>query len=99
MNTWIYILVMIFVTAAIRILPMILIKKKITNTFLKSFLYYIPYVTLSLMTFPAIMQTTESPVPGLVALVAGVICAWFNLGLFPVALTCSGIVLILGLIF
>ena len=53
MNTIAYILLMILVTNAIRILPVTLIRKRITNPFLCSFLYYVPYVTLSVMTFPA----------------------------------------------
>ena len=56
----------------------------IKNRFLKSFLYYVPYVTLAVMTFPAIMEATESPIAGLAALVIGILAAWFGLGLFPV---------------
>ena len=41
------------VTFAIRVLPLTLVKKQFTNTFVRSFLYYVPYVTLSVMTFPA----------------------------------------------
>ena len=96
-NTLIYILVMASVSFAIRVLPLTLIRKQIKNTFIRSFLYYVPYVTLAVMTFPAIMNATENPLVGLVALAAGLVAAWFNLGLFPVALSCCGVVLILEL--
>ena len=54
-NTWIYILVMAAVTYGIRALPLTLIRKEIKNTAIRSFLYYVPYVTLAVMTFPAIL--------------------------------------------
>ena len=98
-NTLIYILVMATVSFAIRVLPLTLIRKQIQNTFIRSFLYYVPYVTLAVMTFPAIMDATENPLIGLAALAAGLVAAWFGLDLFPVALTCCGVVLILELIF
>lgn len=98
MNNYVYILVMAGVTVAIRVLPMVLIRNRIRNRFIRSFLFYVPYVTLALMTFPAIIQTTDSFIPGLIALVAGIVCAWFGLGLFPVALTCSALVLIADLL-
>ena len=53
-NVYLYILVMAGVTYLIRLLPLTLIKKEIKNVYIKSFLYYVPYVTLSVMTFPAI---------------------------------------------
>ena len=46
-NTWTYIFIMVLTTFIIRALPLILIRKEITNPFLKSFLYYVPYVTLA----------------------------------------------------
>ena len=53
-NVYIYILVMGIVTYLIRVLPLTLIRKEIKNRFIRSFLYYVPYVTLAVMTFPAI---------------------------------------------
>ena len=87
-----YILLAILVTNLIRVLPMLLIKGPIHNTFLRSFLYYVPYVTLAVMTFPAIIETTLTPLAGIIALVVGLIAAWFRLGLFPVAIICCTIV-------
>ena len=57
-NVYIYILVMATVTYFIRMIPLVLLRKNIENTFLRSFLYYVPYVTLSVMTFPAILSAT-----------------------------------------
>ena len=94
-NPYIYILIMASVSFMIRVLPLTLIRKPITNRFLKSFLYYVPYVTLAVMTFPAIIQATQSPLAGAAALVIGMILAWKNAGLFPVAVACCAVVLIL----
>lgn len=91
-NAIIYILVTIVTVNLIRVLPMTLLTKKITNRFVRSLLYYVPYVTLAVMTFPAIIQTTDSPLPGIIALAVGIIAAWFGLGLFPVAAICCIIV-------
>ena len=86
------ILLAIITTNLIRVVPMLLIKGQISNRFLRSFLYYVPYVTLAVMTFPSIIQTTISPLSGTVALIAGVIAAWRGMGLFPVAAICCVIV-------
>ena len=85
------ILLAIITTNIIRVLPMTLIKGQIRNRFLRSFLYYVPYVTLTVMTFPAIVETTLSPFSGLVALVVGIVAAWRGAGLFPVAIICCAI--------
>lgn len=87
-NIYIYIAVMTAVTYAIRVIPLTLIRKPITNKFIKSFLYYVPYVTLAVMTFPAIVDATQSPIAGLVALILGVIAAWLGAGLLPVSVIC-----------
>lgn len=94
-NVWIYILVMALVSYGIRVLPLTLIRKPITNRFLKSFLYYVPYVTLAVMTFPAIIDATQTPWSGLAALIAGVVAAWFRLDLLKVAIACCSVVLAL----
>lgn len=88
----IYILLAIIATNLIRVVPMVLIKGEIKNTFLRSFLYYVPYVTLAVMTFPDMIQTTLTPVSGIVSLLIGIIAAWVGLGLFPVAIICCVIV-------
>lgn len=91
-NIYIYILVMAAVIYAIRVLPFTLIRKPIKNRFLRSFLYYVPYVTLAVMTFPAIMEATQVPLAGILAAVVGIVMAWFGAGLFPVSIACCIVV-------
>lgn len=62
MNNYIYIAVMAAVSYTIRVLPLTLIRKPIKNQFIQSFLYYVPYVTLAVMTFPAIIHATQTPI-------------------------------------
>ena len=97
-HIYIYILIMAAVSYLIRVLPVTLIRKPIQNRFIQSFLYYVPYVTLAVMTFPAIVEDTQSPIAGLAALIVGVLAAWFGVSLFPVALSCCGTVFLLELI-
>ena len=59
-NIYIYILIMGGISYLIRVLPMTLIRKPLKNQFLQSFLYYVPYVTLAVMTFPAILHTVSN---------------------------------------
>ena len=91
-NIYLYILVSALVSFAVRAVPLTLIRKKIENSFLKSFLYYVPYVTLSVMTFPAIIEATAVPAAGILALAAGIIAARKGVGMFLVAIICCVIV-------
>lgn len=93
-NIWLYILVMAAVTYLIRVTPLVLIRREITNKTIRSFLYYVPYVTLAVMTFPAILSATGSWLSGLLALLVGLVLSWLGAGLFPVALSCCGAVLL-----
>ena len=86
---------MAIVTFLIRVLPLTLIRKQIKNKFLKSFLYYVPYVTLAVMTFPAIVHATQSVYSGVLALIIGITVAWFGFDLFKTAVSCCLVVLIL----
>lgn len=92
MNIWIYILVSAGVSYLIRVTPLVLIRREITNRTLRSFLYYVPYVTLSVMTFPAIVEATQSPIAGALALLAGGVLAWRGGTLLQVALVCCAVV-------
>lgn len=86
---------MAVVSYAIRVLPLTLIRKPIKNRFIRSFLYYVPYVTLAVMTFPAILSATQSPIAGAAALLAGIVAAWLGAGLFPVSVICCVLVFVL----
>ena len=96
-NTYIYIAVMAAVSFLIRVLPLTLIRKKITNRFVNSFLYYVPYVTLAVMTFPAILHATGTVWSGAAALVLGITAAFFGFDLFKTAVSCCVIVFLFEL--
>ena len=91
-NKVIYIAIMATVIYIIRVLPLTVLRKPITNKFLSSFLYYVPYVTLAVMTFPAIINATRSPAAGAAALFAGSLAAWLGADLFKVAVVACAIV-------
>ena len=97
-NIYVWILVMALATGATRVLPLTLIRKPIENRFLQSFLYYVPYVTLAIMTFPAIMEATQVPAAGALALVGGIAAAWLGAGLFGTAAACCCVVLVTELV-
>lgn len=96
-NVYIYILVMAIVTYLIRVLPLTLIRKEIKSKFIRSFLYYVPYVTLAVMTFPAILDATDSPMSALAALIVAIMIAWFGGSLFQVAVISCIVVFVLEL--
>ena len=97
-SVWIYIFVMFGVSYLLRVLPLTLIRGKIKNRFVNSLLYYLPYVTLAVMTFPAILEVSENPVCGLAALIAACVTAWFSENLFASAVVACLAVLIVSLI-
>ena len=91
-NIYLYILVAAAVSFLIRVLPLTLIRKKIKNTFIRSFLHYVPYVTLAVMTFPAITTAPQIPVAGILALIVGVLAAWKGVIMVGIAALCCGVV-------
>ena len=97
-NTYIYIAIMFLVTYLIRVLPLTLVRKKIKSVYIRSFLYYVPYVTLTVMTFPAIIEATGSQWSGLAALIVGIALAWKGASLLNVAIACCVTVYVLELL-
>lgn len=85
-NIYLYIFVMAAVTYLIRMLPLALSKKEITNQYIKSFLYYVPYACLAAMTFPAILYSTASLYSALAGLITAIIAAYRGKSLLIVAL-------------
>lgn len=85
-NIYIYILVMAAVTYFIRLLPLTLIRKEIKNKYIHSFLYYVPYVTLAAMTFPAILTATANIWSAAVGFIAALILAYNRKSLITVSL-------------
>ena len=89
-----YLLTMAGVTYLVRMLPMVLIKKKIENRFLLSFLYYIPYAVLTVMTVPAILYSTSSVLSAVVGTATALVLAFFNKGLLTVAgFSCAAVLI------
>ena len=77
---------MAIVTYLVRVLPLTLIRKEIKNTFIKSFLYYVPYVTLAVMIFPAILDATSSNWSALIGFIVAIALSYFGGSLFKVSL-------------
>lgn len=97
MSAYVYIMGMCLITAVIRILPLLVLRRPIRNRFLRSFFYYVPYVTLSVMTFPAIVNATASPIAGAAALIAGIVLAWIGANMITVSAACCAVVFLLEL--
>lgn len=91
------IILMIGTLYVIRLLPFLFIRGEIKNRFFKSFLHYVPYVTLAVMTFPAIVLATDHMASGIAALIVGLIVAWFSGNLFITASCCCAAVLVTSL--
>jgi len=91
------ILIMFLTVYAIRLAPFLFLRHEIKNRFIRSFLYYVPYVTLAVMTFPAIVTATENIWSGAAALAVGLAAAWLGGNLFIVASCCCAAVLVSGL--
>ena len=94
---YVFILTMALATYACRVFAFTVMRHPIRNRFIQSFLYYVPYVTLAVMTFPAIIEATQSPIAGAVALGIGILCAWFGGNLFMVAGACCASVFLIEL--
>ncbi len=98
MSMWIYVIAMGATTLAMRIGPVLLIKKPIQSPYIQSFLYYVPYVTLAAMTVPAIFESTSSPAAGAMALAGGIVASWKGAPLVVVAAICCSLVFTLELV-
>lgn len=90
----IYLLAMAGVTYLIRMLPLVLIKKKIENKFILSFLHYIPYAVLTVMTIPAVFSSTAHIISAIFGFIAALIAAWRGKSLPVVAAVACVAVLI-----
>ncbi len=86
-NVWIYFLVAAGTIYLIRVLPLTLIRRELTNPFLRSFLYFVPFVTLSVMTFPDMVEATGSALSGWAGFLTGLILSYVSGNLFQVAIS------------
>ena len=98
MKFWIYLLVTAGVTYLVRAVPLVLMKGKIKNRFVLSFLHYIPYAVLTVMTIPAIFYATGDRLSAIVGFLAGAVLAWKEKSLVQVAAAACAAVLIVQLV-
>ena len=94
----IYLVVMAGVTYLVRMVPLVLVNKPIKNKYVLSFLYYVPYTVLSVMTIPACFYATDSYVSAIVGFVVAVIAGLLKRSLVQVAVFSSLAVLVVELI-
>ena len=93
-KTLIAVFLMALVTYLPRVLPMAVFRKEITSDYIKSFLYYVPYVTLAVMTFPAMVTAPQIPLAGILALLIGIAAAWKGLNMVGIAVLCCVVVFV-----
>lgn len=98
MRIYLSLLVMALTIYAVRVVPFLFLRGPIKNRWFRSFLYYVPYVTLAVMTFPAILAATENPLAGGAALVVGILLAWVRGDLFTVAIGCCVTIFLVSLL-
>ena len=96
-NVYLYLIVAAITLYAIRALPMTLLRKDIKSPFIRSFLYYVPYVTLAVMTFPAILKATGSLISAWAGFLAALVIAYVDGNLFRVAIGACIVVYIVEL--
>jgi len=99
MNFFVYLIVTAGTTYLVRMLPLVLMKGKITNRFLLSFLHYIPYAVLSVMTIPAIFTATGDIRTAAAGFVTALWLAWKGRSLLTVAAAACAAVLAAELLF
>ena len=97
-NIYVYILIMAAVTYLIRVLPLTLVRRRITSPFIRSFLYYVPYVTLTVMTFPAILSATDSPWSAVAGFVTAMVMSFRGKGLILTSIVSCAVVFLTELI-
>jgi len=96
---FIYLLAMAGVTYLLRLLPLIFVRHRIRSRFIRSFLYYVPYSVLTVMTVPAIFSSTACLFSALVGFGAAIILAAFKRSLIVVAASAVGAVLAAELVY
>lgn len=94
-----YIITMALMTYLIRMLPLTFFQREIKSTFVKSFLYYVPYAVLGAMTFPAIFTSGGSLAACIGGCLVGLILAYKEKSLITVAMAACLTVYIIDLLF
>ena len=90
---------MFVATLVPRFVPFVFIKRKITSSFWKSFLYYLPYAVLAALTFPYVFYSTGSFLAALIATGVALAMSFFELNMAAVAAVSFLIALGLGFVF
>jgi len=93
-NYWPYVIVMAAVTYLVRVVPLTVMRREITNDYILSFLYYVPYACLAAMVFPAILYSTDWMISAALGLAAALVTAYFERSMFTVALVSCGTVFV-----
>ena len=91
-----YVFVMALVTYLIRMIPLTFFQKEIKSTFVKSFLFYVPYAVLGAMTFPAIFTSGGELVPSLAGTIVALVLAYRGKGLLTVAVAACVVVYLIS---
>ena len=89
-----YLAVMAGVTYLTRMVPLALMRKKIRNRFIQSFLCYVPYAVLTAMTLPGILYSTGSVPAAAAGLAAAAFLSWKEKSLLVVAV-CAALAVVL----
>lgn len=95
---FIYLLIVAGSTYLMRVIPFNLIRQKIKNKYINSFLHYIPYTVLAAMTFPGALYVTGNIISACVGLVVALLLALKKCSLTVVALISCATVFICELL-
>ena len=98
MKNYMYMLVMGVTTYLIRVIPLAFLRREIKNRTFRSFLTYVPYVTLSVMTFPAILEATEETWISAVGFGVAMVMGYCRVSLFMVSMGCCLLVFLLQML-
>lgn len=98
MKIYAYILVMAVSTYLIRMLPLVLSRKQITNGYIKAFLNYVPVACLTCLTIPSIFHSTEHIISGAVAFGVGLAASLMKKDMVVVAALASAALFICELL-
>lgn len=88
-SIWLSIAIMASVTYAIRLLPLILLRREIRHPVIRAFLHYVPYATLSAMTIPAAITGAPSLLAGFVGIFVAILLALRGVSMVLVAAIAS----------
>lgn len=99
MKAFFSVILMAVITYVIRTLPITVFRREIQSSFLKSFLYYMPYAVLASLTFPAIFSSTGNTVTAVLGTITALVLAYMEKGLVVAAVAAMIVVFISGFLF